>query len=105
MKFGFTFYSKRLLKYVKYLTPILFIIFLTGMILAGNRMPLLLFIFTIFLIFIFHNQTRKFFVPFIFIFLLTSFLIFKFNPSVKDYYDSFYLQISKITLHVLNKDL
>ena len=99
------FYSKKLLKYVKYLIPILFIIFLIGMILAGNRMPLILFIFTIFLIFVFHNQTRKFFIPFTFIFLITSFLIFKFNPSVKGYYDSFYLQVSKITLHVIDKDL
>jgi len=99
------FYSKKLLKYTKYLIPILFIIFIVSMILAGNRMPLLLFVFTTFLIFIFHNQTKKYFIPFIFIFVLSSFLIFKFNPNVKESYNSFYLQISKITSHIINKDL
>ena len=98
------FYSKKLLKYAKYLIPVLFIIFLLGIILSGNRMPLLLFIFSILLITIFQKQTRKFFIPFAFLLVLTSFLIFSFNLSIKNYYDSFYFQISKMTAHIINMD-
>ena len=65
----FFFNSKNIKKYLTYLIPILFIIFLTGIIFSGNRMPLILYLFSIFLIIIFQKQTRKFLIPFIFIFI------------------------------------
>ena len=50
------FFSSKSKKISKYLIPILFIVFFTGIILSGNRMPLLLFVFSIFLILLFNNR-------------------------------------------------
>ncbi len=89
----------------KYLIPILFIIFLVGITLSGNRMPLILFVFSISLILLFNKQVRKYFLPFIIIFTLLFSIIFNFNLEVRTNFQNFYKQVSKITLIVLNKDL
>ena len=91
-------------KYLKFIIPFLFIIFFTGIILSGNRMPLLLFVFGICLIVLFQRQTRKFFLPFIIIFSLIFFLIFNFNKFVKDNFLSFYGQTSEMIKIVTEKD-
>ena len=52
------FFYHQSVKYSKYLIPILFFIFFSGIILSGNRMPMILFIFTTLLILIFQKQTR-----------------------------------------------
>ena len=89
----------------KYLIPILFIIFLTGIILSGNRMPLLLFVFSIFLIILFNRQVRKFFFPFIIIFTVLFSIIFNLSSEVKTNFESFYKQISEITLVVVTDEI
>tara|TARA_X000001036_G_scaffold437219_1_gene482078 strand:- start:1073 stop:2389 length:1317 start_codon:yes stop_codon:yes gene_type:complete len=98
------FYSKKLSKFLILIIPVLFIIFLMGIILSGNRMPLLLFLLSFFLIIIFQKQTRKFFFHFAIIFIITFLLILNFNPKIKDYFSSFYFQISQMTILVANKD-
>jgi O-antigen ligase len=99
------FYSqKNLKKNLKLITPILFIIFLIGIILSGNRMPFILFIFTMILIVIFQKQTRKYFLSFMFISLTVFFLIFKAVPQVNANSMRFYNQISIMTKIVLKKD-
>lgn len=100
----FFFNSKNTKKYLTYLIPILFIIFLTGIIFSGNRMPLILYLFSIFLIIIFQKQTRKFLIPFIFIFILTFFLITNFSSKIKDQFGSFVFQISEMTVLIIEKD-
>ncbi len=89
----------------KYLIPILFIIFFTAIILSGNRMPLLLFVFSIFLILIFNKQTIKYFLPFVIIFSVIFAIIFNFNSEVRINFSNLHKQISKTTLILLNKDL
>jgi len=89
----------------KYLIPILFIIFLAGLIFSGNRMPLILFVFSIFLILLFNKQVRKYFLPFIIIFTLLFSIIFNFNLEVRTNFKNFYKDVSKIILIVLDKDL
>ena len=54
------FYSNFSNKFSKYLLPVLFIIFICGILVSGNRMPMLLFVFSIILILIFNKQTIKF---------------------------------------------
>ena len=76
--------------------PILFIIFLIGIILSGNRMPLLLFLFSLFLMLVFQKQLRKYFFSTIVIFLITFALIYNFNQSVKINFISFYSQVTNI---------
>lgn len=92
-------------KYSIFLTPILFIVFFVGIILSGNRMPLLLFVFSIFLILLFNEQVRKYFLPFIIIFTIVFSTIFNFNSEVNKNFRNFYIQVSKIGTLITNKDL
>jgi O-antigen ligase len=96
------FYYEKSRKYSKFLIPILFFIFSLGIILSGNRMPLILFIFTIFLIFIFNKKIRGYLLSFFIIFSLIFFLTFKFNNKVRDNFLTFQSQIFKIII-VLNE--
>lgn len=98
------FYSSKFKKFLKYMIPILFIVFFVGIILSGNRMPLILFILSIFLIVLFQKQTRKYFLPFIIIFSLTFYILFSYNEKVKTNFISFYAQITGIVEIVINKD-
>ena len=98
------FFKNFLNKYIKIIIPILFLIIFTGIILSGNRMPIILFIFCISLILLFQNQTRKFFIPFIIIFSLAFFLIFSSNKLVRDNFLNFYGQTSQMVVIIINKD-
>ena len=88
----------------KYFIPFLFVIFILSIVMSGNRMPALLFIFSIFLVVIFNRETRKYFFSFILIFSFSFALIFNFNSEVKKNFKNFYSQISHISLVLLNKD-
>ena len=67
-------------------------------------MPLIIFMFTIFLIVVFQKETRKYFFPFLLIFSILFYLVFNFNSTVKDNFRSFYFQISDIAITLINKD-
>ena len=88
----------------KVIVPLLVIVFLLAIILSGNRMPMILFIFTLCLVLIFQKQTRKFFLPFILTFSIIFFLVFNVNQSVKTNFKNFYKQISNMYVIVANKD-
>lgn len=98
------FYNQRLKKYLYIITPLLFIIFLVGIILSGNRMPLILFMLSIVLIMIFHEQVRRFFFSAVIIFILVFTFAFFTNKEVKDNFIGFYSQSSKIIYSLINKD-
>ena len=88
----------------KYVVPVLFVIFFVGIILSGNRMPLMLFIFTIFLILIFNNQTRKLIFPFVIIFTLLFTIALNFNSTIKANFKNFYSTVSIMSEIVVNND-
>ena len=90
------FFNKLNNKYSKYLIPVFFIIFISALMLSGNRMPLILFLFTISLIVLFQKQTRKYLIFFIIIFSLLFISIYNFNEKVKMNFDTFQIQISKM---------
>ena len=90
------YFTKDLKHRIKYVIPILFFIFFVGIILSGNRMPLLLFLFSITLILFFHKQTKKYLLSFIIIFPIIFVIFFNLNEKVKSNFDNFYGQISKI---------
>ena len=98
------FYSNQFGKFLKLIIPILFIIFFVSIVLSGNRMPLVLFLFTVSLIILFQKQTRKYFLPSIMLFVLIFSLLFNFNSKVKNNFISFYAQISQMVVIVLEKD-
>ena len=91
-------------KYLKYVAPIIFFILFIGIILSGNRMPLILFLFSIFLLFIFHKKIRKY----IFLFLLFFSLIFTtmifLNKEVSVNFKSFFNRIATISTLLVNKE-
>ncbi|MFL2876056.1 MAG: O-antigen ligase family protein [Candidatus Pelagibacter sp.] len=98
------FYQQNFNRYLKYLIPILFVIFFITIILSGNRMPLLLFLFAISLIIIFNKQTRKFFLPTLIVAILIFYILISFNSKVKVNFTAFYAQISQMTAIVLDRD-
>ena len=98
------FFYKKTHKYFKYIIPILFFIFFFGIILSGNRMPLILFIFTIFLIFSFNKKIRRYLLLFIIIFSLGFFLVFNLNNKVRDNFLSFQMQLSKMLIVIIHGD-
>ena len=68
----------------------LFLIYLTAIILSGNRMPLVLFLLSIFLIILFEQKTRKYLPITLIIISSVFFIIYKNNSIVKDSFDSFF---------------
>ena len=90
------YYNSRSKKIIKFIIPVLFLIFFTAIIISGNRMPLVLFIIAIFLLLIFQKETRKYLPVFIVIFSLAFFLIFKFNSTVQSNFINFYVQINEL---------
>ena len=88
----------------KYLIPFLFVIFFVGIVLSGNRMPLLLFILSTLLVLLFNKQTRKFFLPFFVICFILFSIIYNLNLSVKNNFKSFYFTIDNMTRIVVTKD-
>ena len=99
------FYRQNFMRYLNYLIPILFIIFFITIILSGNRMPLLLFLFSTYLIIIFNKQTRKFFLPALLVTTVIFYLFINLNSKVNENFRAFYDQISKMTVIVIEKDL
>ena len=64
--------------------------------LSGNRMPFILFVFTISLIVLFQKQARKYLISFIIIFSLLFISVYNINDKVKTNFDTFKIQISKM---------
>ena len=92
-------------RYLKYTIPILFLIFFVGILLSGNRMPLILFLLSICLIVLFQKQTRKYFISFIVFFSIIFLLIINFNKNIKVNFLSFYDQISKMYLVITSDNI
>ena len=99
-KFSFLtfFYISELSKNKKFSLLLTFIIaiHLIGILLSGNKMPMLLFFFGSFLILIFIRQLRFAMLSGILIFILSSFFIFKSDPIMNNTYTSFFSQINII---------
>ena len=98
------FHSSVFKKNFKYLVLLMFVIFLSGIVLSGNRMPLLIFIFSIFLLIIFTDQIRKYFLQFMLVFALIFSLFFYFNSNFKSNVQNFSKQLSTMTGLILEKN-
>ncbi len=99
------FYKNFSANILKVMIPVLLVIIFLALILSGNRMPLLLFILLVILVVIFHRQTSKYLIPFIFTFSILFLLVFNFNQKVKGNFENFYGQISVIAKSILNRDI
>ena len=93
-------------KKIYYLSIILmFLIFFIGIIFSGNRMPLILFFLTLFLIFIFEIKDKRKIFSFIAVCSVIFFLIFNFNTKVKNNFNNFYFMGQKLVISTINKNL
>ena len=91
-------------KYLKYIAPIIFFILVIGIVLSGNRMPFILFLFSIFLLFIFHKIIRKYFFLFLLFFSLIFTTMFFLNKEVSYNFKSFYDRVTTISTLLANKE-
>ena len=76
--------------YLSLILSMLFLIYFTAIILSGNRMPLVLFLLSIFLIILFEQKTRKYLPISLIIISSVFFITYKNNSIVKDSFDSFF---------------
>lgn len=98
------FSNHNLNRYNKYIVTLLFLIFFTTLLLTGNRMPTIIFLFSILMILIFQKQTRKFLIPFLVIFPFIFLILFKSNTTVRNNFLSFHGEIYKMVQIVKTKD-
>ena len=75
--------------YLSLILSVLFLIYMTAIVLSGNRMPLVLFLFSIFLILLFENKTRKYIPISLIVIISIFFTIYKNNLVLKNSFDSF----------------
>ena len=66
-------------------------------------MPLLLFLFSTFLIIVFQKETRKFFLPALIASTIIFYIFINFNLKTKEIFFAFYNQISQMTVIVIKK--
>ena len=90
------FYKKELNKYLKYVISFLFLIFFIGITISGNRMPLILFLFTICLVILFQKETRKYLLSFVISFSLIFIVIITLSKDIRDNFGVFRVEITNI---------
>ena len=100
----FFFHKKLKVKNLIIINIILLLIFLLGVILSGNRMPLLLFIFGIFLIFLTQRKLIKFLLPISLIFIIVFSIVYNTNKTVSVNFGNFNLQLKQITAFLVLGD-
>ena len=98
------FFRIKFKKIINLILPLLFLIFFIAIAISGNRMPLILFLFSILLIVIFQNQTRKYFITFFLTFAILFILVFNFNSNVRNNFKNFYSQVSQISKIIISSD-
>lgn len=83
------YFSKSSTKLNLFLLPLIFFIFLAGLIFSGNRMPFLLFLLTIILFLFFEMKNKKFFFLLIAISYITFSIIYNSNTNVQNNFENF----------------
>lgn len=86
----------------------LFLLILFSLIITGNRMPFILFIFIILAVFIFEKKTRKYFIPLSIVTSLVFLITYKYNATTKNYFNHFYktsIEIKDSTFNFMFRDL
>ena len=80
----------------------IFVLIFFSMLIAGNRMPILLFLLMFILLFIYEKKLRKFTFLFIISFCVSFLVIFKFSPQIQDY-SQFFLKMVLQMITFLNE--
>ena len=91
-------------KYLKIFIFFLLLIFTSGIILSGNRMPFILFIFIIFLFFLILHQLRKFLIVSSLFVGLVFIIFYNFNEKVYHNFHNFYERVNSIITIIIQND-
>lgn len=95
-------------KKILYISTItIFILMFFSMIIAGNRMPFILFIGILLLVFLLEKKTRKYFLAISFTTALTFSLTYSLNVSTKTYFNQFFysaIEIKNSSINFFTKD-
>lgn len=94
-----SFYLKIKKKFSYILFPILFLIFFIGIMLSGNRMPLILFLLATSLMFILETKTKRNLIFFLIFIFFSFFIVLNLNSTVKDNFRNFKGNIQKLVLN------
>ena len=92
-------------KYSLLINLLLFLIILSGIILSGNRFPLILFLLLIFLVIFFEKQNRKYFLKIVISFSIIFVLLFNLSTNVKKNFKTFYYELNKIRVTLIKGDM
>ena len=92
-------------KKFNYLLVFMIVIHLIGILLSGDRMPMLLFFFGCFLIILFVKKLRVAMISSILIFISIFFLIYKSDPMINSAYTNFFSQINLLNYIKDNKSI
>ena len=98
------FFQAKFKKIINFILPLLFLTFFIAIAISGNRMPLILFLFSVLLIVIFQEQTRKYLISFFITFVTLFILIYNINSNVRDNFKNFYDQVSQISNIIISKN-
>ena len=82
----------------------IFVLIFFSMLIAGNRMPILLFLIMFILLFIYEKKLRKFTLLFVLSFCLLFLIIFNFSPQIQDY-SQYFLRMVLQMITFLNEVL
>ena len=96
-------FKKNFTKYI--ITIFLIFLYLFVLILSGNRIPLVFFIFSIIGITIFEKKLRKFFLPFLILAISIIFLVYNFSQDYRNHLLSFKEKTVQILLPFSSKNL
>ena len=82
-----------------FFSTVTFLLVLVAIILSGNRMPLVLFLFVIFLLFIFENKLRKYLLKIALISAISIFSVYNLSFEYKTQFDGFITHGKKISIN------
>ncbi len=88
-----------------FLLSIFFLIILSAIVLSGNRMPLILFLFVIFLLFIFEKKLRKYLIQLVILSSAMIFLIYNSSVEIKTNIDSFITYSKKLSTVITDEKI
>jgi len=80
-----------------FIIPVLFVIFFSGIVISGNRMPLILFLSILILITFFEKKTRKYFILFFATASILFAIIYNLNTPIKHNFNAFFSDVTKIS--------
>tara|TARA_B100001093_G_scaffold482957_1_gene515053 strand:+ start:478 stop:1806 length:1329 start_codon:yes stop_codon:yes gene_type:complete len=91
--------------YLSLIIAILFLIYLIALVLSGNRMPLILFVFMTFLIFVFEKNIRKYLIFYLAITVIICVALVNSNNLIKSNFSNFVTQIQSISKIITTNEI